>query len=347
MKADTPEAPAIRLQIGETLRAARESRGWSLQDVAAQLNLTRQMLADLETGNFGELPHTFARGYLRAYAKLLGLDAQQIANDFDRCSETVAVSAGVQQLGPVDEPRRVSQRLLQLVSIVVSLALLAAGFYWWQAHNPEPAERSAIPEHVEVESADGTTQLHPLTEPEDAALAEMQTEVPQPPENLSSELIEPAPQDEPQEQSQAATSQPAAVQPAAPATTDAKPPAAAPQVSAPVPAAAPEPAPASDSASSETANAPSVAAANPAPAAGEGLLEIAFSDTCWIEIVDGNGKILHSSLKRRGDSLQITGKKPLKLHMGYARGATVRFNGQAVDVASHARGETARLILGQ
>ena len=71
MKADTADAPAIRLQIGETLRAARENRGWSLQDVASQLNLTRQMLGDLETGDFGELPHTFARGYLRAYALLL------------------------------------------------------------------------------------------------------------------------------------------------------------------------------------------------------------------------------------------------------------------------------------
>lgn len=74
---------------------------------------------------------------------------------------------------------------------------------------------------------------------------------------------------------------------------------------------------------------------------------MAFSDACWIEVVDGNGRVLHSGLKRRGDSVQLTGKKPLKLHLGYARGVTVRFDGQAVDVASHARGETARLILGQ
>lgn len=360
MKADTPEAPAIRLQIGETLRQAREGLGWSVQDVASQLNLTRQILGVLEAGDFQDLPHTFARGYLRAYAKLLGLDPQRIALEFDRCTGTDAtVGASVQQLSRIDEPVRGSQRLLRLVSVLLGLALLAAGFYWWQQHSPERFERSAIPEHIEVESADGTTQLHPLTEPEltepeDAALAEMQGEAPQPPEDLSAELSASAALEEP------LTSQPAA----APATVDTAAQAAplqAPQpaeASAPAltPAPAPAPAvpvvpvapvaPAAPSAPAPQASG-DVAPTPVAPAEGEGLLEIAFSETCWIEITDGRGKVLHSALKRKGETLQLTGKMPLKLHLGFASAAQVRFNGQVVDVASYARGETARLILGQ
>lgn len=376
MKADTPEGSAGRLEIGETLRQAREGRGWSIQDVASQLNLTRQIIGTLEAGDLQSVPHTFARGYLRAYAKLLGLDPQRIALEFDRCTGTTAAAgASVQQLSRIDEPVRGSQRVLRLVSTLLALALLAGGFYWWQQHSPEYIERSAIPEHIEVESADGTTQLHPLTEPEDAALAEIQGETSQPPEDLSAELAGSAAPDAPDvPQESAALASPAPGEVAAPAAS----PQPAPQPGADTGAAMASPAPAQQISSAPAADAAGTASATPiestaavtppatpevAPAAaqadapvapepaaageGEGLLEITFSETCWIEVTDGRGKVLHSALNRKGESLRLIGKTPLKLHLGFAKAAQVRFNGQAVDVTSHARGETARLILGQ
>ena len=76
MKAAHPEVVAAnRVNPGDTLRQARESNGWSLAEVALKLNLTSTSLANLEAGAFDKLPgHTFARGYIRAYAKLLGID---------------------------------------------------------------------------------------------------------------------------------------------------------------------------------------------------------------------------------------------------------------------------------
>ena len=76
MKAAHPEdVAANRVNPGETLRQARESNGWSLAEVALKLNLTTTSLGNLEAGAFDKLPgHTFARGYIRAYAKLLGID---------------------------------------------------------------------------------------------------------------------------------------------------------------------------------------------------------------------------------------------------------------------------------
>lgn len=340
MTLEPSHAASVRLNPGETLRKARESRGWSLQEVAQQLNLTAQRLEFLEAGAFEKLPgHTFSRGYLRAYAKLLGLDPQHVVVQFDQYTGTDAAGSNVQSLGRIEEPGRMSQSILRLVSILVLLVLLAAGFFWWQGNSPERAERSAIPEHVEVESADGTTQLHPLTEPEDAAVVQGQLDVPQPPIDISAELTapddstdtataaaEPSPVEQPVEQpaEQPASAPPVPVTPAdAPAPVE-------PPTAAPTPVTPPA-----------DAVAPAVAAA------GEGLLEIAFSEACWIEVTDGRGKILHSSLKRKGESLQLAGKTPLKVHLGYASATQVRFNGQPVDVARYARGETARMILGQ
>ena len=71
MKAAHPEVAAATGQNpGELLRQAREKREWSQAEVARKLNLTVSSLNHVETGAFDKLPgHTFARGYIRAYAK--------------------------------------------------------------------------------------------------------------------------------------------------------------------------------------------------------------------------------------------------------------------------------------
>ncbi|MDO7899975.1 DUF4115 domain-containing protein, partial [Pseudomonas citrulli] len=94
--------------------------------------------------------------------------------------------------------------------------------------------------------------------------------------------------------------------------------------------------------------APAVAPVTPvAPAAGEGQVSIQFTADCWTQVTDGNGKVLFSGLKRKGDSTSINGKPPFAVRLGYARGAQVSYNGQPVDVAPFTSGETARLKLGQ
>ena len=85
----------------------------------------------------------------------------------------------------------------------------------------------------------------------------------------------------------------------------------------------------------------------PALIAGDGHVQITFVADCWTQVSDGNGKVLFSGLKRKGDTLDQGGKPPLTLRLGYARGAQVVYNGQPVDVAPFTSGETARLKLGQ
>jgi hypothetical protein len=87
-------------------------------------------------------------------------------------------------------------------------------------------------------------------------------------------------------------------------------------------------------------------AAEPVLAAGQGQVSVTFSADCWTQPTDANGKILFSGLKRGGESLNIVGKAPLELRLGFARGAQVSYNGQTVDVSPFITGETARLKLG-
>ncbi|MFK9006943.1 RodZ domain-containing protein [Pseudomonas pergaminensis] len=335
MKAAHPEVVAAnRVNPGDTLRQARESNGWSLAEVALKLNLTTTSLGNLEAGAFDKLPgHTFARGYIRAYAKLLGIDQAVLVQEFDQFTGTDSQGSNVHGLGRIEEPVRVSHTILRIVSLLLLIAVIGGGFVWWQDQASQRSKdlTSNAMEHVEVESADGTTQIHPLDEPEDQAVAEGQA-APEAPLATEQPATETAPA--------ATAAAPAPATPAAPAHTPAAPVAQAhtPAAPAQVPATTAPAAPAAPAISPPT---------TPALIAGDGRVQITFIADCWTQVTDGNGKVLFSGLKRKGDTLDQGGKPPLTLRLGFARGAQVAYNGQPVDVAPFTSGETARLKLGQ
>ena len=286
MKAPQPEvvATASRQNPGETLRQAREQKGLSLSQVAGQLNLTENSLRQLENGAFDKLPgHTFSRGYIRAYAKLMGLDQAELVNSFDHFTGTNASGSTVQSLGRVAEPVRLSRNVLRIVSLLLLALLIGFGYFWWQEHSARTPETAGLSlEHVEVESADGTTEIHTLDEPE--APAQGTPAAPQQPVTAAPAGTAPAP----------------GTAPAVPATAS--------------PAAPPAP--------SEPTAAPVVAGE------GQGVVKVQFVADCWTQVTDANGKVLVSALKRKGDSLELAGKAPLELRLGFARGAQVSYNGR-------------------
>ncbi|OYQ08255.1 Cro/Cl family transcriptional regulator [Pseudomonas mandelii] len=345
MKAAHPEVVAAnRVNPGETLRQARESNGWSLAEVALKLNLTVSSLSNLEAGAFDKLPgHTFARGYIRAYAKLLGIDQTVLVQAFDQFTGTDSQGSNVHGLGRIEEPVRVSHTILRIVSLLLLIAVIGGGFVWWQDQTSQRTKDliTPSPEHVEVESADGTTQIHPLDEPEDQAVAEGQAEGATALALPQAESSTEAPTEAEATAPAAAPTAPAAPAPAAPTHS-----AAAPVVATPV-----APAPTAPVVSTPPASAsvmptiPAPAAA--APVAGQGQVQLQFTADCWTQVTDGTGKVLLSGLKRKGESVSVSGKPPFAVRLGFARGAQVTYNGQPVDVAPFTSGETARLKLGQ
>ena len=316
MKVLDPEILAFAgINPGETLRKARENKNWSQADVAVKLNLTVQALGHLESGTFAKLPgNTFARGYIRTYAKLLGIDQEPLVVAFDQLTGSKATGSSVHALGRIEEPAHVAQSLLRVVSFLLLVALALASYFWWQDRSQgqrADSSMSNVLEHIEVEGADGSTQIHPLDEPEDQAVTAGQ-------DSLELALPEVAPE--------------VAAQPEiAPVATPSSAIASAPASSAAVPVPA----------------VPAVPVAAPQAAVGDGLVSVRFSANCWAQLTDANGKVLFSALKRAGETLELAGKPPLELRLGFARGAQVSYNGQVVDVAPYTSGETARMKLGQ
>lgn len=66
-------------EVGDRLRQAREAKGLTLEQVEEITRIRRRYIQALEEEDYGQLPgEVFVRGFLRNYATVLGLDAQEI-----------------------------------------------------------------------------------------------------------------------------------------------------------------------------------------------------------------------------------------------------------------------------
>lgn len=122
-------------RVGEWLRAARESRGLTVAEVALSLKLGPRQVEALETEDWASLPgNTMIRGFVRNYARLLNLDpgALMRALDAEQLPQTVQleVSAGTSVSLP-QSTRRVERRdLLAILAGVVLLVLAVLAYFF-------------------------------------------------------------------------------------------------------------------------------------------------------------------------------------------------------------------------
>ncbi len=73
--------------FGERLRREREMRGIGLDEIAAATKISTRNLRALEDEKFNQLPGgIFNKGFVRAYAKFLGIDQDQIVAEYEAAS---------------------------------------------------------------------------------------------------------------------------------------------------------------------------------------------------------------------------------------------------------------------
>ncbi len=80
---------------GAMLKARRETLGLSQQDIADKLFLKAKQINDLENDIIDEKSSvTFTKGYVRNYAKQLGMNSQEVIEAFEKVYENTAFSGG-------------------------------------------------------------------------------------------------------------------------------------------------------------------------------------------------------------------------------------------------------------
>lgn len=151
----------LSFKPGQRLKKARELRGLSLDQVVAELRLSRRIIEGMEADDYPSLPEpAFVRGYMRRYAQLVKLSPDDIAARFDESysADTATPEPDVrprnpiQILGDLARPRLRVGRLLSWASLAV-IALLFVGFFWARQDSSissseekaEPAVSAAVP----------------------------------------------------------------------------------------------------------------------------------------------------------------------------------------------------------
>ena len=276
--------------IGAELSAARQERGLSLQEVAQQLKFGLRQLEALEADRFDELPGgTFARGMVRSYARLLKIDPDPLlARLAGRFDAPDSNQLAARFSQPV--PFSDAGRRSTLVYFCLSLAILVVvGGVAYQWQRDRNAPQ----------------QQMAFVKPK-AAEAPARKAAPPPAleEKKAPEIRKPAP------------------------VVEGKKPV---EVRRPEPVAEESKAEEKKAAEKKPAPVMQTAAAAVPPAASSGVHRIVMrveTDEAWLEVTDGSGRQLVSSLNRAGAQRVVQGRGPFSFVIGNASHVRIEHNGR-------------------
>ncbi len=157
--------------LGDEFRAARESRGLSLEEVHERIHLRPAYLEAIESEDWASIGEpVYVRGFLRTYARFLGLDGERAVAQFGAKSqsETPIVRTAMSASAPSEFSRTRKNSPLLLVLGIVALALVA--FVGYRYYEQRGASGDVAQNVVASPLADARpTPLAPATELETAA----------------------------------------------------------------------------------------------------------------------------------------------------------------------------------
>lgn len=299
---------------GEQMQARREALGWSIEQAAEQLKLAPRQVAAIEAGDYASLPNpAVARGFIRAYAKILKLDAAPFvaaiaitpADNAD-VKPARALSASFSESRFPTLTQRSSNPTGWIVGAVAVL-VIAGGVAYKMGYIP-PVHFM----HGDQASASAVAESKPAASSEAASVVTTEVAAPAtaqaPTQSTSVPLISvPSPNAD------------ATATPAAPSTTPA--------------------APAPTSATAPAAEAPAAAKAEANP------LVLTVRQDSWIEIRRKNGAPLISRIVLAGSTETFDISEPVLLVVGKPGGVDATLRGTALELHPIPGGTTARLNL--
>lgn len=301
--------------LGAVLRAARESRGESLPEVARALKLSVRQLEAIEEERFSELPGpAFVKGFVRNYGRHLGVDVGPMV--------TARWGAGASMIElvpmgnaagilPVSGERSGMSKLF--VPVVLVLVIGGALAWYFDGFDPNPGAQEA------VQASDALSGS--AVEPEAEGFG--------PPVEQDAVEGEVLPQ------------APAMVLP--------------PSADAPAPVQLPEQLLLPEPAAKEVASAAQAAEVPETPAGGEASAEVSsgpgrlvfrLEGESWLEVRDSRDRRLYSGVGSAGSVRVVQGQGPFSLVIGNAAGVRLEHAGRNIELAPHTSpGGVARLTV--
>jgi len=308
IKNETPNSSASvsLVDLGATLREARELKRLTIQDVVDAIHLSQKQVTALETNDFTLLPEPMiTRGFIRSYARLLDIDSEPLLASHrslvpSQDVGSIVVRSNVNQVmtGSSDQPW-----LMYILSSILVLLFLISWMYYTDSSKTKPTEEVDIA--LVAES--------PTINTEGATVG--QVEVPvvnQTPSGASEKSISPTPE------ASTLNSQVDSGNSQVDSGTINHP----------------------SSISTVDSNSPEVSSnSNDA----DKSLVFSFEQESWLSVKDANGQVLFEKLMPAGAVQGFDGLAPFKVVIGNAIGTKVTYKGSDIDLTASTKGSVARL----
>ncbi len=144
---------------GQHLRCARERANMSIEDVADKMRLSKNIIYSLEDENYAALgSFAFVRGYLRGYAKLLNLSADDIIAEFNHLNLKEKSESRANYPLADTEKSRGSALVIRWGGLMLAVILIVLMIIWWQSQSSSN----------QTTSINSSQQVIPVTQPQQA-----------------------------------------------------------------------------------------------------------------------------------------------------------------------------------
>ena len=288
------------LTVGQLLFRAREHMGLTQEAVAERLCLKVSTVKEIEQDiHPAGVEPTFLRGYIRLYARLVGIPENDINSLLKSDVPAQAPNVSPMQSYSLGKKRKKREGwLMKLTWLIVIILIAMIGIWWWQDHNAQQKDLLTMANQNDLVLTQQDTSSEPVSNVTvDAPLAN----------NNSAEQAEPAP----------------VLTDAQTTTTNTETDSVK---TIPLPNA-PQTIPSVDRVQADATQTADM------PAVTSNGLTLNFSGQCWLEIRDANNKVLFSGMKNSGDKLELDGAQPYRLNIGAPANVTVQFQGKDVDLS--------------
>ncbi len=346
---------------GQRLMRSRSARNLAVEDVARQLNLSVSMVKAIESDNFKALPgRAFVKGYLRNYARLVSIDADELL----RAYESQFSSAEEDALNPPElkrRPRWIAPLVkgigyLVLVAIVLSIGSVIfqnMGFLVDKAQQLTASFRSdgatvapeaETPAPIASDAGEGDTvklsiPLHPVDGASGAPAAGEVSGETQTPATAESPIVAPTESGNQGSSDVVPPQSSIDLNVRAVVESDASPQTRAEQngSAAVVPAAG---------LATEAVPVGSTVEKVGTAGADVASLSLVFSGMSWVRVRDATTRVLFDGTRSSGAEVQVQGRAPFDIRLGNAPVVKVILNGKPRDFDFSSRSNVAQFTLG-
>lgn len=324
---------------GAMLRQAREKLGLSQLQMADKLFLKQRNIDDIEADRLDEnMSVTFAKGYVRMYAKQVGLDDKVVISEFEKLHTTTKPPAKLQSFSRKVAKQAHDDRWM-MVTWIILLLIVAASVVWWYQ---QPDDNSAIGDDSPVTTETGTQAEAGTT---NNAAVDTRTVVPSPSAENGDE-----------DSARDAELAPSSFSP----TTDT-------EYSSNLESDTADNIDSETSDLSDTSQDLAEKLENQADELSDTVAEIndnveqavadesgaeqsvelvfTFAEDCWVNIEDATGEAIAYGVKNTGRVMPVSGLPPFKVTLGAPDGVSITYDGEAVDISAFQDGRIARFSL--